>query len=89
MNILFIGDVVGKSGRKSVCDLLSRINNSKYKMDLVICNAENSAHGKGITKKIYDELISYGVNAGGDFKLTFGKVENAKIFCIDPFSFFL
>ena len=75
MNILFIGDVVGKSGRKSVCDLLSRINNSKYKMDLVICNAENSAHGKGITSKIYQELLDYGVDVITMGNHTYSKKE--------------
>ena len=52
MNILFLGDVVGKVGRQIVDDQLSFIK-EKYKIDFTIVNGENSAHGKGITTKIY------------------------------------
>lgn len=75
MNILFIGDVVGKSGRKAVCDLLSRISNSIYKMDFVICNAENSAHGKGINENIYKDLLNAGVDCITMGNHTYSKKE--------------
>ncbi|NLC96602.1 MAG: TIGR00282 family metallophosphoesterase [Erysipelotrichaceae bacterium] len=52
MNILFLGDVVGKAGRQIVNDKLSLIQN-QYEIDFTIVNGENSAHGKGITTKIY------------------------------------
>lgn len=57
MRILFIGDVVGAVGRKMVFDNVPRIRKEEN-IDLVICNAENSAHGKGITRKIYNQLIN-------------------------------
>ena len=61
MKVLFIGDIVGKSGRDIVSSLLYSIKKDNN-IDLVIANAENSAHGKGITYKIYKELINCGVD---------------------------
>lgn len=61
MKLLFIGDIVGKSGRKAVEKQLSSLI-KQHQIDVVLANAENAAHGKGITEKIYQELISYGVN---------------------------
>ena len=61
MKVLFLGDIVGKSGRDIVSSLLNTLV-EKYRIDLVIANGENAAHGKGITKKIYDQLIDTGVD---------------------------
>ncbi|MDO4198607.1 MAG: TIGR00282 family metallophosphoesterase [Erysipelotrichaceae bacterium] len=61
MNILFIGDIVGKSGRDVISSLLYSLK-KENKIDLVIANGENSAHGKGITYKIYNSLISDGID---------------------------
>ena len=55
MRILFIGDIVGSSGRQVVADHLSSIK-KEYDIDLIIANGENAAHGKGITKRIYNFL---------------------------------
>ncbi len=61
MKVLFIGDIVGKTGRNAVKALLPSVVN-KYKIDLVIANGENAAGGFGITDKIADELFGYGVH---------------------------
>lgn len=61
MKILFIGDIVSSSGRNIINRYLKNIKN-KYEIDFVIANGENSAHGKGITEKIYLELLSYGID---------------------------
>lgn len=61
MKVLFIGDIVGKSGRDIVSSLLYSLK-TENNIDLVIANGENSAHGKGITNKIYKELINEGVD---------------------------
>ena len=61
MRILFIGDIVGKSGRDIVSSLLYSLKKDNN-IDLVIANAENAAHGKGITNKIYKELINNGID---------------------------
>ena len=62
MKILFIGDIVSSSGRGMVSRYLKDIK-TNYEIDFVIANGENAAHGKGITEKIYLELLSYGVDA--------------------------
>ena len=61
MKVLFIGDIVGKSGRDIVSSLLYSLKKDNN-IDLVIANGENSAHGKGITFKIYNQLIADGVD---------------------------
>lgn len=61
MKILFIGDIVGSMGREALEDYLPRLKR-KYQPDVVIANGENAAAGRGITKKIYDELLFMGVD---------------------------
>ena len=57
-----IGDVVGRAGRNALQSHLADIKR-KFEIDFTIVNAENSAAGFGITPKIYEELISMGVDA--------------------------
>lgn len=61
LKILFIGDIVGKIGRKTVAQILPKLKR-KEKIDLVIANGENSAHGSGITEKIAKELNDCGID---------------------------
>ena len=61
MRVLFVGDIVGRSGRQMLETCLPRLK-EEYGYDLLIVNAENSAHGKGITRKIYEFLLSLGVD---------------------------
>jgi metallophosphoesterase (TIGR00282 family) len=61
MNILFLGDIVGRPGREMVRVGLRAIVD-RYEIDLVIANAENSAAGFGITKDIGDTLLEWGVD---------------------------
>lgn len=61
MNILFIGDIVGSVGRQIVIEQLPMLK-EKYALDLIIANGENSAHGKGITRKIYNQLLQCGID---------------------------
>src|SRR5512141_1408198 len=62
MRILFIGDVVGRSGRTAISDYLPGLIRD-WALDLVIVNGENSAGGFGITEAIYQELIEAGADA--------------------------
>jgi len=55
VKILFIGDIVGKPGRKAISALLPGIV-GQYGVDVVIANCENAAGGFGVTRKIVDEL---------------------------------
>jgi 2',3'-cyclic-nucleotide 2'-phosphodiesterase len=61
MNFLFLGDIVGRSGRDIVLSELPKVK-VKEEIDFVIVNGENAAGGYGITKKICDELFSVGVD---------------------------
>lgn len=61
MNILFLGDIVGKSGRQVVLDHLAAIK-EQHKINVVIANGENAAHGFGINAKIANELYEAGVD---------------------------
>lgn len=61
MNILFIGDIVGRPGREAVKGLLPGLK-KEFNLDFVIANAENAAGGSGITSKVSNELFNYGVN---------------------------
>ena len=61
MRILFIGDVVGRSGRAMVNQRLPGLI-SDWKLDLVVLNGENSAGGFGITENIFREFIDNGVD---------------------------
>ena len=54
MRILFCGDVVGRSGRDAIADHLPRLRED-LKLDFVIVNGENAAHGFGITEKICED----------------------------------
>ncbi len=55
MKILFIGDIVGKPGRRAVKELLPSLVGG-HGVDLVIANCENAASGFGITREVVEEL---------------------------------
>jgi metallophosphoesterase (TIGR00282 family) len=62
MRILFVGDIVGRSGRTIVNERLPGLVRD-WKLDLVVANGENAAGGFGITEAIYRELLDAGVDA--------------------------
>ncbi len=61
MKVLFIGDIVGKPGRRAVREFLSEII-FQYKIDFVIANCENAAAGFGVTRDVVEELYSCHIN---------------------------
>ncbi|MHC4122488.1 MAG: TIGR00282 family metallophosphoesterase [Planctomycetota bacterium] len=61
LNILCVGDIVGKPGRRILADKLKELV-KRYEIDCVIANAENAAGGSGLTSGIYQKLVRYGVN---------------------------
>ena len=80
MRILAIGDVIGKPGRQALNTFLPQIKQA-YAVDLTIVNAENSAHGIGVTPETAEELLK----AGADV-LTSGNhvwVHKAILPCLD------
>lgn len=61
MKVLFIGDIVGKAGRRALKDGISALVD-KFKIDFIIANVENAAGGFGITEPVCEEIFSLGVN---------------------------
>lgn len=61
MNILFCGDIVGRSGRDVLLEYLPRLKHD-LSLDLIIVNGENAAHGFGITKTICQSLFAQGIH---------------------------
>jgi metallophosphoesterase (TIGR00282 family) len=61
MRILFLGDIVGRSGRKALLNELPRLR-ARYAADFVIVNGENAAGGFGITEGICEEFIDAGAD---------------------------
>lgn len=74
LTILFLGDVVGKIGRRCVAKALPELR-EEYRPDVVFANSENVAHGKGVTEETFRELRDAGVDfcTGGNH--TFAKDE--------------
>lgn len=60
ITIMFLGDIVGRSGRWAVKDYIASL--SENKPDFIIANVENASHGFGLTKKNYGELLEYDID---------------------------
>lgn len=75
MKILFLGDIVGRPGRKLVSKALPALK-KKLKPDIVIANAENLAGGKGTNRKTVDEMRRAGVDffTGGNHTFAIDQV---------------
>ncbi len=61
MKLLFIGDIVGRAGRKMLTGHLDRLID-RYMVDLVVANGENAAAGFGLTAGVLQELFKAGVD---------------------------
>jgi metallophosphoesterase (TIGR00282 family) len=61
MRFLFLGDVVGRSGRRAVTEALPRLRN-RFDLDFVVVNGENAAGGFGITESILNGLLDAGAD---------------------------
>ncbi|MGX7131123.1 TIGR00282 family metallophosphoesterase [Enterococcus songbeiensis] len=61
MRVLFIGDVVGALGRKTITEYVPKLK-KKYRPQVTICNGENAASGRGITGKIYKKFLQDGID---------------------------
>ncbi len=59
--ILALGDISGRIGRQAIKKILPELRD-KYSPTLVIANAENLAHGKGITTKTVEEMFDAGID---------------------------
>lgn len=79
MNILFIGDICGRSGRDAVFDKLYDLK-QKYEVDVCIANCENAAGGFGITLPIFEELERAGVDGFTTGNHVWSKKDIVKLF---------
>jgi metallophosphoesterase (TIGR00282 family) len=61
VRILFVGDIVGRPGRRALAALLPRLV-AKHECDFVIANGENAAAGFGLSRKVADEIFAAGVD---------------------------
>ncbi|MBF0620189.1 MAG: YmdB family metallophosphoesterase, partial [Candidatus Omnitrophica bacterium] len=59
MKILFIGDIVGNSGREAFSKFVP-VMKATGEVDLVVANAENAAGGSGITERVAEDLFAAG-----------------------------
>jgi metallophosphoesterase (TIGR00282 family) len=79
MNILFIGDIMGRCGRDAVFELLPEIK-EEYNIDFTVANGENSSGGLGMNRHSYDELCRAGVDFFTMGNHTYSKKEILKLF---------
>jgi len=61
MRILFIGDIIGKPGRRAIEGMLEKVT-SDYGIEFTIANGENAAGGMGITPPIAIEILNQGID---------------------------
>ncbi|OGR89073.1 MAG: metallophosphoesterase [Elusimicrobia bacterium RIFCSPLOWO2_01_FULL_59_12] len=61
MKILFFGDIIGRAGREGLARILPKLREA-HQPDFIIANAENAAHGKGLTPRIAEELWGQGID---------------------------
>ena len=62
MRLLFLGDIVGRAGRKAVLGALPGLRR-RYRLDFVVINGENAAGGFGITEPLLEDLLEAGADA--------------------------
>ncbi|HNT36569.1 MAG TPA: TIGR00282 family metallophosphoesterase [bacterium] len=83
-NVLMVGDIVGRPGRKILTEMLPRFR-ADYSIHFAVVNAENAASGKGITKSIAEDFLSLGAdvltlgNHVWDNKDILGSLDNERL----------
>ena len=78
MRILFIGDIVGRSGRTAVLERLPGLI-ADWKLDFVVVNGENAAGGFGITEAIYHEFLDAGADVDHARQSRLGPARGAGV----------
>jgi hypothetical protein len=61
MRVLFIGDIVGRPGRRALAARLKSLR-QMHRIDIAVANGENMADGAGVTRKTFAEVIDAGVD---------------------------
>ncbi len=76
IKILFLGDIIGKPGRRSVKRYLEKIGDD---VDFVVANVENSAGGFGITPPVFNELKEMGIDVMTSGNHIWDKKDGARV----------
>lgn len=83
MNILFIGDIIGKPGRRIIREILYPVLN-RYEIDFCIANGENTASGFGITRQLVQELLAMGIDCITSGNHIWDKKEILEVLDLEP-----
>lgn len=83
MKLLFVGDVVGQSGRRVLLHNLPTLSD-RLKLDFVVVNAENAAAGFGITEKIAQEFFAHGIHVLSTGNHVWDKKEALEFIAKEP-----
>ena len=83
IRILFVGDVVGKPGRRVLADLLPRLVD-QHRVDYTIVNIENAAGGNGVTEKVFAEIDALPIDCFTTGNHVWDKKEVAGILEREP-----
>jgi len=83
INILFIGDIIGKPGRQALSRELHRLVD-RHAVDLIIANGENAAGGFGLTTETAKELFDTGVHCLTSGNHIWDKKEQVPLVLADP-----
>lgn len=78
MNILLIGDIIGKPGRHAVHNCLGKVR-SEHSIDFIIANGENIANGTGIQPDSFKMLLDMGVDVVTTGNHIWSKKESREI----------
>jgi metallophosphoesterase (TIGR00282 family) len=83
VKILFVGDVVGKVGRRLLEERLRRLQ-AEVQADLTVVNIENAAGGFGLTGSVWDELRRLPVDVFTSGNHIWDKKETAALLDSEP-----
>ncbi len=83
MRLLFLGDVVGRSGRVAVVEAVPSLRR-KLALDFVVVNAENAAGGFGINEEICIALFNAGVDCISTGNHAFDQRDKIDVFDLEP-----
>jgi metallophosphoesterase (TIGR00282 family) len=83
MKLLFVGDVIGRPGRRALLDLLPRMVD-QHRTDYVIVNIENSAGGFGVTPEVLEEIAELPIDCYTSGNHIWDKKEGVELLDREP-----
>ena len=83
MRLLFVGDVIGKPGRRALARLLPGLIDER-RADYVVVNVENAAGGFGVTAEVLDELLRLPVHCLTTGNHVWDKKEVGELLTREP-----